>query len=107
MVAVFKYGTGVPFYRMERLQANLGIPLPASTQWEMVLNAAQRIFPVFNELIRQASDGDVLYNDDTSLKTLDFFNPIGAIKDKNFPERTVVFTPEIISAHAGRKMPWS
>jgi hypothetical protein len=32
MVAVFKYGNGFPFYRMERLQGNLGIPLPASTQ---------------------------------------------------------------------------
>ena len=72
MVAIFKYGSGFPFYRMERLQENLGIPLPASTQWEMVLNAAQRILPVFDELIRQAADGEVLYNDDTSVKILEF-----------------------------------
>jgi transposase len=32
MIAVLKYGTGLPFHRLERLQANLQIPLPASTQ---------------------------------------------------------------------------
>ncbi|HLQ78573.1 MAG TPA: IS66 family transposase, partial [Terriglobia bacterium] len=36
MVALMKYGSGFPFHRLERLEANLGIPLPASTQWEMV-----------------------------------------------------------------------
>ena len=104
MVAVFKYGSGFPFYRMERLQANLGIPLPASTQWEMVLNAAQRILPVFNELIRQASDGDVLYNDDTSVKILEFLNHNRVIEDKDFPGRTGVFTTGIVSTRDGRKI---
>ena len=41
MVALLKYGTGAPFYRMARLQANLGIPLPASTQWGLVKKAAR------------------------------------------------------------------
>ena len=36
MVALMKYGSGFPFHRLERLEANLGISLPASTQWEMV-----------------------------------------------------------------------
>ena len=104
MVAVFKYGSGFPFYRMERLQANLGIPLPASTQWEMVLNAAQGILPVFNELIRQASDGDVLYNDDTSVKILEFLKHNRVIEDKDFPGRTGVFTTGIVSTRDGRKI---
>src|SRR5438876_6784981 len=104
MVALFKYGSGFPFYRMERLQANLGIPLPASTQWEMVLNAAQRILPVFNELIRQASDGDVLYNDDTSVKILEFLKHNRVIEDKDFPGRTGVFTTGIVSTRDGRKI---
>ncbi|HYR87943.1 MAG TPA: IS66 family transposase [Terriglobia bacterium] len=104
MVALFKYGSGFPFYRMERLQANLGIPLPASTQWEMVLNAAQRILPVFNELIRQASDGDVLYNDDTSVKILEFLKHNRVIEDKDFPKRTGIFTTGIVSTRDGRKI---
>jgi transposase len=33
MIAQLRYGSGVPFQRLERLEANLGIPLPAATQW--------------------------------------------------------------------------
>ena len=36
MIAVLKYGSGMPFNRAEKLQASLGIPLPASTQWDIV-----------------------------------------------------------------------
>ena len=36
MIAVLKYGSGVPFYRLDKLQGNLGIPLPPSTQWGIV-----------------------------------------------------------------------
>ena len=36
MIALLKYGSGVPFHRAEKLQASLGIPLPASTQWDIV-----------------------------------------------------------------------
>lgn len=104
MVAIFKYGSGFPFYRMERLQENLGIPLPASTQWEMVLNAAQRILPVFDELIRQAADGEVLYNDDTSVKILEFLKHNRVVEDKDFPGRTGVFTTGIVSTREGRKI---
>jgi len=32
MIALLKYGSGLPFNRLEGLQGNLGIPLPASTQ---------------------------------------------------------------------------
>ena len=36
MIALLKYGSGVPWDRLERLEASLGIPLPASTQCEIV-----------------------------------------------------------------------
>ena len=36
MIALLKYGTGVPFKRLERLQEQLGMPLPATTQWELM-----------------------------------------------------------------------
>jgi len=32
MVAVMKYGTGMPFKRLERLQSQLGMPLPVATR---------------------------------------------------------------------------
>jgi len=42
MVAPLKYRSGMPCHRLERLQADLQIPLPSSTQWEIVADTAQR-----------------------------------------------------------------
>jgi hypothetical protein len=61
MIALLKYGSGVPFNRLESLQRSLGIPLPASTQWEIVEEIADRIEPIFDEMIRQAAQGQVLH----------------------------------------------
>ncbi len=71
MIALLKYGSGLPFNRLEGLQGNLGIPLPASTQWDIVNEAAEKFEPVYEELIRQAAQGEVLHNDDTTMKILD------------------------------------
>jgi len=71
MVALLKYGTGMPFHREETLQANLGVPLPTSTQWDIIEAQAGRADPVFEELIRQAAQGDVIHNDDTGVKILE------------------------------------
>ncbi len=71
MIALLKYGTGMPFNREEKLQGSLGIPLPASTQWEIVHAKAEKIEPAFAELIRQAVQGEVVFNDDTTVKILE------------------------------------
>ena len=65
MIALLKYGSGMPFYRLEKLEQALGIPLPASTQWEIVEDEAELIQAARDELIRQAAQGEVLHNDDT------------------------------------------
>jgi transposase len=70
MVALLKYGLGLPFNRIEKLQRHLGIPMPAATQWELVEAAATQIAPVHTELIRQAAQGELLHNDDTTAKIL-------------------------------------
>jgi transposase len=70
MIALLRYGTGMPMNRNETLQEGLGIPLPASTQWDIVADQAERAEPVFEELVRHAAQGDVLYNDDTTVKIL-------------------------------------
>ena len=70
MIALLKYGTGMPFHRMERLEAQLGMPLPAATQWELMEAAAKPVQPVLNEFIRQAAQGSVMHNDDTSMRVL-------------------------------------
>jgi transposase len=72
MIALLKYASGLPFHRLEGLQGALGIPLPASTQWDIVNAVAGTVEPAFNELIRQAAQGQVLHNDDTTVKILEF-----------------------------------
>ena len=55
MIAQLKCGTGTPFYRLEQLERQLGIPVPVATQWEIVEEAAQVIKQAQDELIRQAA----------------------------------------------------
>ena len=90
MIALLKYGTGVPFNRLERLQGQLGMPLPAATQWELMAAAAKSLRLALEELIRQAAQGRVLHNDDTSMRILRLIREPG---DK----RTGTFTSGIVS----------
>jgi transposase len=90
MIAQLKYGAGTPFYRLEQLEKQLGIPLPAATQWEIVEETAQWIKPARDELIRQAAQGTVVHNDDTSMRVL-------RLKRDPSDERTGVFTSGIVS----------
>lgn len=92
MLAILKYGCGLPLNRIERLQGNLGTPLPASTQWDILYAAALRLAPVHDALIYQAAQGEVLYNDDTTMKILAF------LKEQD-PESTRkgIFTSGIVS----------
>jgi transposase len=57
MIAVLKYGSGVPFHRMQRLESDLGIPLAAATQWQIVAETALVLEPVWEELIRSSGAG--------------------------------------------------
>src|SRR2546428_12843363 len=47
MIGLLKYGSGVPFYRLAGVEGGLGIPLPASGQWEVVAGGAGPIRPGF------------------------------------------------------------
>jgi len=70
LIGEFRYGTGLPHNRIESLQQIFGIPLPVSTQWELVLWAAGLLQPAHAELIRQAAQGELLHNDDTPMRIL-------------------------------------
>lgn len=70
MIAVLRYGAGLPHFRLEGLQAALYIPLPDATQWDIVAKAAPSPRAVFEELIRQAAQAPLLHSDDTPMKVL-------------------------------------
>lgn len=71
MVAQLKYGQGMPFNRIENLQKQTKVPLPSSTQFELVDAAARKLQPIHDELTRLAAQGEVLHHDDTKVRILD------------------------------------
>jgi hypothetical protein len=71
MIGLLKYGSGMPFNRLERLQGSYEIPLAASTQWKLVQQAADGYALAYKELLRQAAQGDVVYHDDTKVRILE------------------------------------
>jgi transposase len=75
MVAVFKYGLAIPFTRLEALQKHFGVPFPASTQWEVVAEAAELVRPAYEELQKQAAQGETVHTDDTMARILDVDRP--------------------------------
>jgi hypothetical protein len=108
MIAVLKYGTGLAFHRLDRLQANLQIPLPASTQWEIVSDVAVWLQPVLHALTEQAAQGEILHNDDTSMTVLELRGRAGSRGDPPAddvpPDRTGVLTSAVVSTRAGRRI---
>jgi hypothetical protein len=115
MIGMLRYGTGVPFNRLAGLEGSLGIPLPPATQWEIVAETAKLIRPVFDELVRQAAQGEVLYNDDTTMKILALARAhpraVGAVEVEEVDEeasdsrrRTGQFTSGIVSTRQGQRI---
>jgi len=108
MIALLKYGSGVPFNRLERLEGSLGIPLPASTQWGIVENVAGGLGAIYEEHIRQAAQGEVLYNDDTTMKILELLgrrsDPPATESGTEDSGRKGVFTSGVVSQAEGRRI---
>jgi transposase len=107
MVGLLKYGAGLPFNRIEKLQDGMGIPLPAATQWDLVQAAAKNAFtPAHEELLNQAAQASVVYNDDTTMKVLQLTRKqrAAALADDAEGERTGVFTSGIVATHTGHQI---
>jgi len=105
MVGLLKYGTGLPFNRIEKLQENLGIPMPAATQWELVERGADQLQSAFNELVRQGAQGEVVYNDDTNAKILELEKQRRVAEAAGEgDDRTGVFTSGIVSTGDGNRI---
>jgi transposase len=112
MIGLLKYGSGLPFNRLEGLQGGLGVPLPASTQWEIVEAVAASLAPAFDELIRQAAQGEVVFNDDTTVKILELMGergrqeaPAGAAPDaSDSDERRGLYTSGVVALRDGHRV---
>lgn len=98
MMALLRYGAGLPLNRLARLQESLGIPLPVSSQWDVVNRASPAFSPIYEELIRQAAQGKILHNDDTPMTILELMKEDRERRNRGDPpDRTGMFTSGIVS----------
>lgn len=114
MIALLKYGSGMPFNRLGRLQENMGIPLPAPTQWDILSNRVPVFIPILERLILIAAQGKIVHNDDTGMKVLELFAqnkpektdfPAGS-DEQTSSKRKGVFTSGIVSVDDGYRIAW-
>lgn len=101
MLAVLRYDGGMPLHRLERIQASLLTPVPASTQWKAVDDAAIAITPALDELVRQAAQATQMSMDDSHARILELMGKrraalvtCGKLDD---PERTGLHTTALLS----------
>jgi transposase len=101
MMALLRYGAGLPLHRLDHLERNLATPVPASTQWDAVNARVGDVQPAFEELCRRAAQGQIVHNDDSYARILAFMGKRratllakGELAD---PERTGIFTTAIVS----------
>lgn len=117
-IGVLKYGAGVPFHRVERLQDYAGAPLAASTQWMLIASAVDSYCPPYEELIRGAAQGELLHNDDTTARILEYMGrrreqastaaaDAGEETEADSPvdeRRTGLFTTNVLAELNGRRI---
>lgn len=105
MVALFRYGYGMPMNRLAHFQKSLGMPLAAGTQWELIVRVADAGRPVFEGLLQMAAQGELFHNDDTPMKILSLMNEQKQAKDNGKdPGRTGMFTTGIVAVAHGHKI---
>jgi transposase len=98
MLMINKYFMSVPLYRQDRLQNHLGIPLPASTQWDLMVAHKPMLKVLYKALALDAANGVALCYDDTSVKIM---SEIKAAKlaQKGEKSQHTCFTTGIVSLH--------
>jgi hypothetical protein len=70
VLAVSRYYLGLPLYRLEGYQAMLRVPVPDATQWDQIERVADCGYRVFASLERLAAQGELIHQDDTSVRIL-------------------------------------
>jgi transposase len=95
MLNLQRFGVGQPMYRTDKWQRYFGVPLPASTQWELMAGASQTPALVYEALIRFAAQAELLHNDDTPMRVQSLRREIAASQDPD--QRKGIFTTGIIA----------
>ena len=102
MLGYLRFGGGLPHYRLNKMQIDLGVRLPASTQWELMAKAGPALEPVQEALITLAAQGQLIHNDDTTMRVQGLSREIEAAAEP--PERTGIFTTGLLSEVQGHRI---
>src|SRR5215831_18302950 len=70
VLAVGRYYVGLPLSRLEGYQAMVGVPGPDATQWDQIERVADCGYVVFQHLEYLAAQGELIYQDDTTVRGL-------------------------------------
>ena len=70
VLAVSRYDLGVAGYRLQGYQTMLGVPVPDATQWDEIEVAGDCAYKVFEQMEREAAQGEVIFQDDTAVRIL-------------------------------------
>jgi hypothetical protein len=103
VLAVCRYYLGLPLYRVQGYQAMLRVPVPDATQWDQIEKVGDCSYVVFEYLETLAAGGEVIYQDDTSVRILSLMaenrqrhaqaEALGLLRSK---ERTGMFTTALV-----------
>ncbi len=103
MLVVGRYYLGLPFYRLQGYQAMLGVPVPDATQWDQIEKVGDCCYVVFAYLETVAAQGELIHQDDTSVRILTLIKENHAIQAhaaaqgvSRPKERTGMFTTALV-----------
>ena len=105
IIALLRYGEGLPWNRIQRLQRSAAVPLPASVQWHLVRDALDRgIQAAYDHLLWEGAQGELMHNDDTGMCVLALERKLKRQQPllEHDPERRGVFTTGILSRGENR-----
>jgi len=103
VLVVGRYYLGLPFYRIEGYQAMLGVPMPDATQWDQIEKVGDCCYVVFEYLETIAAQGELIYQDDTTVRILSLLKANQQIRADALAqglsrpkERTGMFTTALV-----------
>ena len=82
VLAVSRYYLGVPGYRLQGYQALLGLPVPDATQWDQIEVVGDCAYKVFEQIEREAAQGELIFQDDTAVRILSLMQENRALFDQ-------------------------
>ena len=97
MLMIHKYFMSVPLYRQETLSNYLGVPLPSSTQWELMAKQKDVLKALYHAFELDAAQGKGIAIDDTTARILEQIAKNKKAQKKS--EKASCYTTGIVSAH--------